>query len=336
MILLLGASGYLGQALVHEMRNRGMEFVALRRRDVDYTQLHILFDFVRRTRPSFLINAAGVTGRPSLDACELARAQTLHGNTIMPQTIARVCLMRNIPWGHISSGSIYQGVKTLEGGKWVVERNLNQPDVRQGLQAEPENWKGFEEADEPNFSFLCPPCNFYCGTKALAEEAIKVVGECYIWRPALPFANVSHPRNWLSRLQTYPRILDCLTSATHIGDFARVCLDLWEKRAPFGIYNVVNPGAVSTREIAEQIQSRLHRTSPFQFWRDEEEFGRFAVKAPRSHAILSASKLLATGVRMRSVSEAIEEAMDNWQGAVHEGQDWAHDPPAQLQPGNRN
>jgi len=52
-----------------------------------------LFDYVRKVKPEFIINAAGYRGRPNVDACELAREETLFANTLLPQTIARVCSM---------------------------------------------------------------------------------------------------------------------------------------------------------------------------------------------------------------------------------------------------
>jgi len=39
---------------------------------------------------------------------------------------------------------------------------------------------------------------FYSGTKALAEEAIRGVGQSYIWRPRMPFNERDETRNLLS------------------------------------------------------------------------------------------------------------------------------------------
>src|SRR4051812_34293139 len=100
MILLLGATGYIGQAFAAELQRRKQLFIPLTRRALDYTDFSILFDYVRRSKPDFLINAAGYTGSPNVDACETARAETLHGNALFPQMVARVCLLSNTPWGH--------------------------------------------------------------------------------------------------------------------------------------------------------------------------------------------------------------------------------------------
>src|SRR5438552_13594602 len=171
MILLLGASGYIGRAFAGELRRRGYSFIPLTRKAFDYTRFELLFDYVRTMQPEFVINAAGYTGKPNVDACELARAETLQGNTLFPQVVARVCYMTKIPWGHVSSGCIYSGAKVLENGAPHIERDLTEPRLQRLFAQHPERFRGFTEFDEPNFSFRALPCSFYSGTKALAEEA---------------------------------------------------------------------------------------------------------------------------------------------------------------------
>ena len=103
MILLLGSTGYIGQAFAQALRERQQPFTALSRNQLDYTRYDLLLQFLREKKPAFLVNAAGYTGKPNVDACETARADTLAGNTLFPQTIAHACLSAGIPWGHVSS-----------------------------------------------------------------------------------------------------------------------------------------------------------------------------------------------------------------------------------------
>ena len=77
MVVLLGASGYIGQAFSNELRRRGLTFEPLARRNLDYTRFDVLLNFFRLTKPAFVINAAGHAGQPNVDACETARAETL-------------------------------------------------------------------------------------------------------------------------------------------------------------------------------------------------------------------------------------------------------------------
>jgi len=321
MVLLLGASGYVGHAFAGELRRRGHCFIPLTRRAIDYTNFELLFDYVRSMRPEFIINAAGLTGSPNVDACELAREGTLAANTLLPQMVARVCAMTHTPWGHVSSGCIYSGAKVLEDGRRRVEKNLNQPEFRRFLAEQPENVFGFTEWDEPNFSFHCPPCNFYSGTKVLAEEAIRGSGPCYIWRAGIPFNEREELRNLLWRIQKYPKVYNGVHPLSHVADFVRACLNLWEGESPFGIYNVVNPGVVTTPQVVEMIQRILKPDRDFEFWKDDEEFYRGAARSPRSNCILEIAKLLGAGVEMRPVEEALEDSLCNWQCAT---------PPLQL------
>ena len=312
MIVLLGATGYIGQAFAQELKRRGAQFLPLSRQQSDYTRFDVLLKFLRETRPSFLVNAAGYTGKPNVDACETAQADTLHGNTLLPQTIAQACVGSGTPWGHVSSGCIYTGAWIAGNGSRRVEKDLTCPELRSVVEKSPGSIQGFTETDEPNFSFRQPPCSFYSGTKALAEEAIAGVGQSYIWRLRIPFDECDSPRNYLSKVQRYAKVYENVNSLSHRADFVCACLDTWERRVPFGIYNVTNPGFVTTRQVVERIQRVLQPDRSFEFWANDEEFYKVAAKTPRSNCVLDVSKLLATGVKMRPVNKALEDALSKW------------------------
>lgn len=313
MIVLLGSSGYIGEAFARELQKRGWPFLALPRAQLDYTQFDELLRFLREKKPEFLINAAGYTGRPNVDACETARAETLEGCTLLPQTIAHACDVAGIPWGHVSSGCLYSGAKIVQGGTVRIEKDMTRPDLRALIEKSPQLIRGFTEEDRPNFSFREPPCSFYSGAKALAEETIAGIGQSYRWRLRIPFDELDGPRNYLSKVQRYPKVYDNLNSISHRGEFARVCLDLWERRAPFGIYNITNPGFVTTRRVVQMIEEILRPSRRFEFFKSDEEFYRVGAKTPRSNCVLDVSKLLATGVKIRPVEEAIEASLRAWQ-----------------------
>src|SRR5688572_11218659 len=286
MILLLGASGYIGQAFAKELTRRGLAFAPLARRELDYTRFDRLLGRLRNHKPEFVINAAGYTGKPNVDACELAKADTLAGNTLLPQTIAHACAAAGVPWGHVSSGCIFSGAKVEVAGQLRVERDLTPPELRKLVEQQPHHVRGFTETDEPNFSFRRGPCSFYSGTKALAEEAIAGVGQSYIWRLRIPFDEFDNARNYLSKVQRYAKVYDNVNSISHRADFASACLDLWERRAPWGIYNVTNPGFVTTRHVIELVEKYLQPAKRFEFWSSDEEFYKVAAKTPRSNCVM--------------------------------------------------
>ena len=313
MILLLGGTGYIGQAFASELRRRDWVFRTVSRREVDYTRYPLLSDLLKQLKPEFVVNCAGFTGKPTVDACEIARADTLQGNTLLPHTIAHACVAQGVPWGHVSSGCVFAGSKVADGsGNLRVEKDLLKPELKSLLLDHRELFHGFVEEDAPNFSFRDGPCSFYSGTKALGEEAIAGLGSVFIWRLRIPFDEFDTGRNYLSKVQHYPRVYENVNSLSHRSDFARACLDLWERRAPFGIYNATNPGFVTTRQVVGLVQKHLQPARRFEFWESDEEFYAQAAKTPRSNCILDISKLLKTGVKLRPVEEALEAALRSW------------------------
>lgn len=313
MILLLGGGGYVGGAFQRELARRGLDCVNLRRAELDYGRFAPLLAWLRARRPEFVINCAGYTGKPNVDACEAHRAETLLGNALLPQVIAHACAAAGVSWGHVSSGCIYAGAKIRQpDGALRPEKDLTRPDLRDLLAKEPGRLAGFTEDDPPNFSFRDPPCSFYSGSKALGEEALAGAGDAYVWRLRIPFDERDGARNYLTKVQRYAKVYDNVNSISHLGDFAWACLELWARRAPFGTYNVTNPGWVTTRQVVALIEEKLRPARKFEFWASDEEFYRVAAKTPRSNCVLDPAKLLAAGVNLRPVEAALDDALARW------------------------
>lgn len=286
MIILLGGNGYIGSAYRSYLQNSGMPFCSPPRRQLDCVDAIRLADFLREKEADFLINAAGYTGKPNVDACEENKADCLLGNAVLPGVVAKACALVNIPWGHVSSGCLYSG-RRADGA-------------------------GFTEEDPPNFSFRQSNCSFYSGCKALGEEVLAGAPQCYIWRLRIPFDEVDSPRNYLSKLMRYEKLLDVENSLSHLGEFVQATLQCRKQNLPFGVYNMTNPGSVTTREVVELIQdSGVRRWKP-QYFASEESFMQTAANAPRSSCVLDSSKITGAGIVLTPVKEAIRNALRNW------------------------
>lgn len=286
MIYLLGGSGYVGRAYQELLTGKNIPFRNLRRDEVDYTDVRTLTAALESDRPEFLINAAGYTGKPNVDACELDKANCLFGNAVLPGRIAEACAKADIPWGHVSSGCIFTG---------------SRPDGT-----------GFTEEDEPNFCFRTDNCSFYSGTKALGEELLKSSENLFIWRLRIPFDHRDGSRNYLSKLLRYERLLEAENSISQLQEFAAATLACWERRVPYGTYNITNPGSITTREIVEFIKAGGITSRAFSFFDDEDEFMQTAAATPRSNCILDSQKLASVGIKMTPVHEAIQRALAHW------------------------
>jgi hypothetical protein len=64
------------------------------------------------------------------------------------------------------------------------------------------------------------------------------------------------------------------------------------------------------------IEKYLKPDRSFRYWKNDREFYTLAARTPRSNCILDVSKLLAAGVRMRNVNDALRNALQNWQPAA--------------------
>ena len=290
MIYLLGGSGYVGHAYQALLTRKGIPFRNLRRADVDYTQPAVLRAALLRDKPEFLINAAGYTGKPNVDACVLHKAECLFGNAVLPGLIALACADAGVPWGHVSSGCIYNGVH---------------PDGR-----------GYREDDTPNFTFRSNHCSFYSGTKALGEEVLAGAPQVFIWRLRIPFDHVDNPRNYLTKLMRYARLLEASNSISQLEEFVTGTFACWEKRVPFGAYNVTNPGAITTHEIVAEIQRTGVCKKDFVFFKNEDEFMHLAAKTPRSNCVMDVAKLTRVGITLTEVHDAVARDLRRWQRAA--------------------
>ncbi len=290
MIYLLGGSGYVGQAYQALLTRKNIPFRNLRRAELDYTDRATLRAALLRDKPAFLINAAGYTGKPNVDACELDKHACLFGNAVLPGIIADACADAGIPWGHVSSGCIFTG---------------SRPDGT-----------GFTEDDTPNFTFRTNNCSFYSGTKALGEEVLAGKPSVYIWRLRIPFDQHESPRNYLTKLMRYKTLLAAENSISQLEEFVGATFACWEKRVPFGTYNVTNPGHVTTHEVVDLILKSGVCTKEYVFFKDETDFMQKAAKTPRSNCVMSSAKLAAVGITLTEVHAAVARDLARWQRAA--------------------
>jgi UDP-glucose 4,6-dehydratase len=280
--LLIGKNGYVGKkfSLLPELKN---DLIQIGRDSFNYYDRKLLGEFITQNQVAFVINAAGYTGKPNVDACEFAKAECLLGNTVLPGIIREVCEDLQVPWGHVSSGCIYYG-RRPDGDGWA-------------------------EDNEPNFSFRSPPSSFYSGTKALGEEVLEGAENCYIWRLRIPFNEEKSPRNYLQKLLNYDSLLEAENSVSHLEEFVQKCVECFVKEVEPGIYNMTNPGSVTTRQVTEWMLEEGVTDKQFQFFDDVEQFMNKAAKTPRSNCVLDTTKAEKAGIGMRPVEKAMSESI---------------------------
>lgn len=264
MKVTLVGHGYIGTSIAAELTAQGIQFE---------------WQHAKHCRPegTVIINAAGYTGHPNVDACEVEKENCIRGNVIWPRKLEE--LARGLPIVHITSGCVYTGYE-----------------------------KEWEESDRPNFGFLNG--SFYSGCKAMAEMDFRQwkYKPSYLLRVRMPFGPAPHPKNLLTKLEGYAKLVDQLQSVSYVVDVAKAAVHFaTHPEIERGIYNCVNPGGVQIADIAQMMGWNKELMSP-------EEF-RQAIVAPRSECLLSTAKMQKV-FQMRPAVQAIHECARAYQRAA--------------------
>ena len=165
--------------------------------------------------------------------------------------------------------------------------------------------KEYTEEDTPTRGYA-GYCGFYVGTKLLSERVVSHYDKHYILRMRLPFDEFDNPRNYLNKLASFDKVFEHVNSLTHRGDFAKWALDLWEKKAAFGTYACVNTGQISATGMVMEMAGRGLIPKMPQFVKSPDTTG----------ARLSNAKLVSAIGPVRSVHEAVAEALEKWKPKV--------------------
>ena len=284
MQLILIGAGYIGSVFASEAESRGW---SVRHVSHDQAQTWAFRHILSCEDPWYtaVVNCAAYIKDGRADSCEDNKADTVLGNLVLPARIADVCYDAKVPLLHVSTACMYNGDN---GGRGWTEEHVPQL-----------SWRARSD------------CGTYVASKQLAEEVLMQQGHSWICRVRLPFDNIDNPRNFLSKIRNYAKVYDNVNSLAHRGEFVSACMSMIEKRVPYGIYNVLNQGAIWTHDIIDMMNKRPHLKREFVYW-SEKEFMESVARTPKSNCTISVEKLLATGIKMRHVGEAVEHSLDNW------------------------
>lgn len=283
MILLFGSTGYIGSEFKKQLTQQNIKAICWENaRKTSFDQLQNLLKYQKIT---IAINAAGYTGKPNVDACEKNKDETFYGNVLWPHLLSQWCSLNDIKLLHISSGCIYSGNTTDK--------------------------KGFTEEDEPNFTFKQNNCSYYSGTKDLGEKTVLLNEKTYVCRLRIPFESDDNSRNYISKILKYAKLLNAENSCSNKQDFVRACIEMIQKEVPYGIYNIVNSGSITTEQLVQKLQKTIAKDKIFNIISDEE-FYTSCVSTPRSNCVLNNDKILKCGIKLDHINDSIDNCLKNW------------------------
>ena len=269
MKYLIFGNGYLGQKFRDYFSNSVIS-------DVFIENENDVLQEIKRFQPDWVLNCAGITGRPNIDWCEDHKQETFKGNVLLPLMIAKACQRSSVKMLHLGSGCVYLG-------------------DNQG--------KGWKETDAPNFAG-----SFYSKTKALSEDMLKDYDVLQL-RLRMPIDNdINSERNFVRKITRYKKIINVKNSMTVVDDLLKVAEILMSKNKT-GIYNIVNSGPMSHKEILDLYKEIIDPNFAYEIISVEELHK--ITKAERSNCVLNNDKL-SQEIKLPALKERIIEIFKNF------------------------
>ncbi|EIE24435.1 NAD-dependent epimerase/dehydratase [Coccomyxa subellipsoidea C-169] len=259
VFLVFGRSGWIGGLVGELLTSQGTKFEYANARLED--RAGILAD-IERVKPTHVLNAAGLTGRPNVDWCEDHKIETIRVNVLGMLNLADICLEKKLHLTTYATGCIFHYDKDFPEG----------------------SGKGFKETDTPNFTG-----SYYSYTKAMVESLLKEYPNILVLRVRMPIVgDLTYTRNFISKIIRYDKIINIPNSMTVLPELLPYSIEM-AKRGLTGIMNYTNPGAISHNEIMELYKSYVDPEFTWKNFSVEEQAE--VIKAPRSNNLLDTNRI---------------------------------------------
>lgn len=261
--LLFGKNGWIGGMLVDLLKGDLLEkggakyFLA----DSRCQNRESVAAELEKYKPTHVLNAAGVTGVPNVDWCETNQEEALRSNVIGSMNVSDLCQEKGIHCTLFATGCIFEYDDAHPIGSGI----------------------GFKEEDKPNFDG-----SFYSKTKGFLEEMLKSYSTTMVLRLRMPISDDLAPRNFVTKIARYDKVIDVPNSMTVLADMLPASLKMAEAKLT-GIYNFCNPGAISHNEVLDMYTAIIDPSFKYSNFSVEEQNKILAAK--RSNNELDATKL---------------------------------------------
>ena len=220
-ILVTGAAGQLGSALVQRYSPRAT-VVSVMRRDLDISDTAAIEPFVARHAPDVVINCAAYN---NVDGAEDDPLSALRINALAVKALARAAAASRAAFVHFGTDFVFEG---------RVDR-------------------AWSEDDEPS------PQSVYASSKLLGEWFAADVPRHYVLRVESLFGGDAR-RSTVDRIVEAIRagqparvFVDRTVTPSFVNDVADATWTLLEQGVPAGLYHCVNSGGTTWFELAREV-----------------------------------------------------------------------------------
>jgi len=259
VLIFGGKTGWIG-GLMHDLvKKEGIEVMNADSRLENRSDVAAELD---KIKPSHVLMAAGITGRPNIDWCEDHKPETMRTNVIGTLNVADLCHERDIHCTVYATGCIFEYDDEHKLGSGV----------------------GFTEEEKPNFAK-----SFYSETKGYMEPMLKCYPNCLILRVRMPVSDDLIHRNFVTKIVKYERVVNVPNSMTILTEMLPASFAM-AKKGLTGVYNFTNPGVISHNEVLDLYTKYIDPSYTYKNFTVEEQDK--ILKAGRSNNELDTTKLM--------------------------------------------
>jgi dTDP-4-dehydrorhamnose reductase len=230
-VLVLGGTGRLGRATTAELARRGRAFDAPPRSAFDVADRASISARIDALRPAAVLNLAAFT---DVAAAELPanRDAAIALNAELPGFLAAACARHAIPFVHVSTDYVFDGVKS---SPYLEDDPVNPLQVY-----------GVTKLDGERAVLRSNP-------RALILRISTLYGPGRPQRPAYVDAILEQAHTHAAAGSGTIEVVEApISSPTYAPDVAPILIDLLDRRAG-GIVHTVNDGAASRLELAKAV-----------------------------------------------------------------------------------
>ena len=257
--LVYGKTGWIGGLLGQILAKTNHSFFYGSARLYDR---HAIEEDIQRCKPSHILNAAGITGRPNVDWCESHKREVVQTNVLGTLNLIDVAKSHRIHVTNFATGCIYS---------YDNDHPLG-------------SGQGFTEDDEPNFRD-----SYYSKTKAMVEELLKEYDNVLQLRLRMPIDDdLQNPRNFIYKIMHYKRVVNIPNSMSVLNELLPLAVE-GALRQMKGVYNFTNPGTISHNDVLQLYKKYCDVNFTWENFSLEEQ-AKILV-APRSNNELDTTKL---------------------------------------------
>jgi dTDP-4-dehydrorhamnose reductase len=277
-VLVTGAGGMLGSALVPELVSAGDEVHPTdlvvsaqapwgedgpRLGRLDVRSRSDIGDWLKRTRPEFVIHLAAET---DLEVCESDQDHAYRTNSLGTKHVALACQELDLPLAYVSTAGVFDGAKDTP----------------------------YTEFDHAN------PINAYGASKFEGERLVEIFSRrFYIARAGWMIGGGAKDHKFVAKILSQLEsgatkiyaVGDKLGTPTYAPDFAR-CFSALIRSGSYGLYHMACLGQGSRYDVAKKIVEVLGRADDVELVKVDSDFFRETYPAPRPRSEMMRNMML--------------------------------------------